>query len=255
MVYVTGDCHANFHRFGNRRFRAQRELTREDFVIVCGDFGGIWKDSKQERYWLNWLARKPFTLLFVDGNHENFDRLYSDEFEVVDFHGGKAHKIADNIYHLMRGYVFELCGKKFFAFGGASSHDIDDGILDRAAFASAREFQAAYRSWCQTKKLFRINHESWWAQELPSPAEMERGRRNLAAHDNRVDFVISHCLPNTLIYLFFRASHKCDMLTGYFNGLLQDGLQFGTWYAGHYHTDVWLMHRFRVLYRDIIRIV
>lgn len=95
---------------------------------------------------MNWLSQKPFTLLFVDGNHENFDRLYSGEFEVVDFHGGKTHKIADNIYHLMRDYVFTLCGKKFFVFVGANSHDIDDGILDRDDFTSEREFQKNYKN-------------------------------------------------------------------------------------------------------------
>ena len=71
--------HANFRKFSSRRFKAQKQMTRDDFVIVCGDFGGIWKDDERERYWLNWLAQKPFTLLFVDGNHENFDRLYSNE--------------------------------------------------------------------------------------------------------------------------------------------------------------------------------
>ena len=100
---------------------------------MCGDFG-IWHDNAEERYWLKWLNNKPFTTVFVDGNHENFDRLYSDEFPIVDFHGGKAHKIRDNIYHLMRGYVFEFDGKRFFCLGGASSHDISDGILDRADF-------------------------------------------------------------------------------------------------------------------------
>lgn len=118
MVYITGDTHAVFTRFGTKVFPEQKEMTRDDFVIICGDFGGIWYDNAYEQYWLKWLSEKPFTILYVDGNHENFDRLYSDEFEVVDFHGGKAHKIRDNIYHLMRGYVFDLCGKKFFSFGG-----------------------------------------------------------------------------------------------------------------------------------------
>ena len=30
----------------------------------------------------------------------------------------------------MRGQVYELEGKKIFTFGGASSHDIDGGILE-----------------------------------------------------------------------------------------------------------------------------
>ena len=122
-------------------------MTRDDFVIVCGDFGGIWADRPEERYWLNWLEQKKFTLLFVCGNHENFERLYN-EFPVVDFHGGKAHRIRENIFHLMRGSVFELCGKKIFAFGGASSHDISDGILDPKDFANKEDVRRTMKQWC-----------------------------------------------------------------------------------------------------------
>ena len=42
MIYITGDCHAEFNRFSTKRFPAQKEMTKEDFVIVCGDFSGIW---------------------------------------------------------------------------------------------------------------------------------------------------------------------------------------------------------------------
>lgn len=34
-------------------------------------------------------------------------------------------------------------------------------------------------------KPYRINHLSWWKEELASEEEMEEGRNNLAAHDNR----------------------------------------------------------------------
>ena len=86
MIYVTGDCHARFGKFSVGGFPEQKEMTRDDFVIVCGDFGGVWSNTSEEVWWLDWLSDKPFTILFVDGNHENFDRLYGDEFEVVDFH-------------------------------------------------------------------------------------------------------------------------------------------------------------------------
>lgn len=70
MIYVTGDCHGGFQRFGMKYFPQQKELDRDDYMIICGDFGGIWEDTPQERYWLDWLEGKPFTTLFVDGNHE-----------------------------------------------------------------------------------------------------------------------------------------------------------------------------------------
>ena len=76
---------------------------------------------------MDWLDCKSFTTLFVDGNHENFDRLY--EYPVEEWHGGKVHKIRPSVIHLMRGQIFEIEGKSIFTFGGASSHDIDGGIL------------------------------------------------------------------------------------------------------------------------------
>lgn len=72
MIYVTGDTHSDFRRFSTNIFPEQRDMTKDDCVIICGDFGGIWDkggESKEEVYWLKWLEEKPFTLLFVDGNY------------------------------------------------------------------------------------------------------------------------------------------------------------------------------------------
>ena len=131
MIYITGDCHANFSRFSTNIFPEQKEMTKDDYVIICGDFGGVWdkgEESPREKWDMNWLEDKPFTTLFVDGNHENFDRLYT--YPVEEWHGGKVHKIRDSVIHLMRGQVYEIDGKKFFTFGGAASHDIQGGILE-----------------------------------------------------------------------------------------------------------------------------
>ncbi len=65
MIYVTGDCHGDFKRFNTSIFPEQDEMTKDDYVIICGDFGGVWNkdvESKTEKWWMDWL----------DGNHENF---------------------------------------------------------------------------------------------------------------------------------------------------------------------------------------
>lgn len=250
MIFVTGDTHADFTKFSVHRFPEQKNLTKDDFVIICGDFG-LWHDSKVERYWLDWLNDKPFTTLFVDGNHENFDRLYSDEFDEVDFHGGKAHQIRDSIFHLMRGYIFNLNGKKFFAFGGASSHDIADGILDRSNFSDESEFKRAIRHSSLLGKQFRVNHISWWKEELPSEEEMQRGKDELKKHGNKVDYVITHCLPQPIVDDISGGMYEPDQLTLYFKELLDEGLKFTDWYCGHYHIDRRYSWRFSMLYEGI----
>lgn len=92
MIYITGDCHGNFERFNPSIFPEQNEMTKEDYVIICGDFGGVWNreaESKEETMILDWLDSRPFTTLFVCGNHENFDRLY--QYPIENWHGGKVH--------------------------------------------------------------------------------------------------------------------------------------------------------------------
>ena len=79
-IYVTGDIHAEPDRFNTENFPEQKEMTKDDYVIICGDFGGVWNkdgESKMETSALDGLDGKAFTTLFVDGNHENFDRLYA----------------------------------------------------------------------------------------------------------------------------------------------------------------------------------
>lgn len=63
-------------------------MTKDDYVIICGDFGGIWNyitESMYEQQWLNWLDSKSFTTLFADENHENFEKLY--RYPVDEWHG------------------------------------------------------------------------------------------------------------------------------------------------------------------------
>jgi len=252
-VWVTGDTHADwFTRFNRRNFKEQKELTKDDYMIILGDFG-LWHDDKDERYRLDWLADKPWTTLWIDGNHENYDRIYSSEFPIVDYHGGKAQVIRDNIMHLMRGNVYDLCGKKFFAFGGASSHDISDGIIDPADYDSWAECRAEIvRMDKMGKRMFRINHLSWWEQELPSQEEMSRGIEALKKHDYNVDYVITHCLPQTIASI--AGYHNPDTATTYFNNLIEGGIRFKDWFCGHYHRE-WDFGRYHIRYYKIERIV
>ncbi|MBQ8821922.1 MAG: metallophosphoesterase [Lachnospiraceae bacterium] len=250
MIYITGDCHGNFKRFSKDVFPEQKEMTKEDYVIICGDFGGIWdkgEESRTEKWWLDWLASKTFTTLFVDGNHENFDRLYSYPMEA--WHGGNAHKIRDSVVHLMRGQVFDIDGKKIFTFGGASSHDIDGGILEPDDPQYKKRKKELDKGWLP----YRINHHSWWAQELPSMEEMEEGLRNLATNGKSVDYIVSHCCASSTQVLLGGSTFKPDVLTDYFEELRQK-VRFKKWFFGHYHDNVDVSAEEILLYEQIIRI-
>lgn len=246
MIYVTGDCHGEWTRFSTQKFPEQKEMTKEDFVIVCGDFG-YWTPSKEQEYWMDWLEKKPFTTLFVDGNHENFDGLY--QYAPKLWRGGTVHKIRETVLHLMRGQVFELDGKRFFTFGGARSHDIQGGVLD----PEDPEFQRKRRAAERRNLFYRIDHQSWWREEMPSREEMEEGRRNLERHGWQVDYVISHCCRTCTQELLTDGRLEADELTEYFTEIYEK-LKLRQWFFGHYHMDGKVTGKETVLYEKICRI-
>ena len=250
MIYITGDCHGNFGRFNASIFPEQNEMTKDDYVIICGDFGGVWnkdEESKMETMVLDWLDCKSFTTLFVSGNHENFDRLMA--YPVEEWHGGKVQKIRPSVIHLMRGQVYELDGKKIFSFGGASSHDIDGGILELDAPDFKKKKKELDKGW----KPYRINHLSWWKEELPSVEEMEEGRKNLKKHNNEVDFIVTQCASSSTAALLSYGLYKPDILTDYLEEIRQN-VKFKKWFFGHYHDNRNVNAEEILLWEQIIRI-
>lgn len=252
MIYITGDCHADFRRFSTEEFPEQKEMTKEDYVIICGDFGGVWhyKNShywKKDQYWLDWLEEKPFTTLFVDGNHENFDCLYA--YPEEKWKGGTVHKVRPSVLHLKRGEIFEIDGKKIFAFGGAASHDISAGILEMDEEGTWR---TVARQMDKEGKLYRIKNLTWWERELPTKNEMENALLNLEEHQWEVDYVVSHCCPQQAAVLL--GGGRADVLTNFFDEIA-DKLKFKKWYFGHYHDNRQIMCSYVLLYQEIIRIV
>ena len=57
MIFVTGDMHADPGRFSMENFPEQKEMTRNDYMVICGDFGLLWdkEESKREKWWLDWM--------------------------------------------------------------------------------------------------------------------------------------------------------------------------------------------------------
>lgn len=223
MIFVTGDTHADYDisKLSTKKFPQQKTLTKSDYVIVCGDFGLVWDASRREDYWQKWLSEKNFTTLFVDGNHENFDALRMIPHE--ERYGGLVHKVTPSIYHLDRGQVFDIDGCKIFTMGGARSVD----------------------------KHLRIEHLSWWEEELPSREEMNRAIDALDKVDWKVDFVITHCAPKS-VQKAINPYYENDVATSFLEEIVQN-LTFKKWFFGHYHTDKIIDDRFFALYENVVR--
>lgn len=263
MIYITGDCHKDFSRFTMDNFPEQKKMTKKDYVIICGDFGGVWnrqgnKQSEIDNFDLNWLQDKPFTTLFVDGNHENFDELY--KYPEKEWHGGKVHELRPSVLHLMRGEIFEIDGKKLFAFGGARSHDIQDGIIP---WDEEGQWKETAKEWDKAGKVFRIDHFSWWEQELPSQEEIANAYCNLEKHDFKVDYIVSHCCPNQVLFDYVMKRFKdinvarhyddSNVLTNFFDDI-NERVEFDKWFFGHHHYDMAIYDKHVILYYQILRI-
>ena len=94
MIYITGDTHGDIEIFNERRLG---HLKKGDTLIVTGDFGFIWDNSKKEIKNLKKLEKKKFDILFVEGAHENFELLKG--YEEVPLHGGTAKKPRRAVLH------------------------------------------------------------------------------------------------------------------------------------------------------------
>ena len=245
MIYATGDTHGGFQRFRLEYFPEQKEMSKDDYVIICGDFGGVWNGDEEEQRSLDWLESLPFTTLFVDGNHENYDLLNS--YPVEQWNGGKIHRIRPHVIHLMRGQVFNINGYTFFTMGGAQSHDIKDGILD----PDAPDFKERYREMKRRLARFRVNHVSWWEQELPSGEEYEEARRNLERVNYAVDYIITHCAPNSIISEI--GMNSFDPLADFLEEVRQKA-KFHYWLFGHYHDNKNIGDQFVLLWEQIVRV-
>lgn len=206
MIYLTGDLHGDVD--GKRLSIDQFDysgLTKEDYLIVCGDFGYVWNGNEKDDEKLDWLESLPMTILFIDGNHENFTRLY--QYPEQTWHGGKIHVIRDHVYHLMRGFVFEIEGKTFFTFGGGKSVD----------------------------KQRRVEGISWWQEEIPSSAEFQQGLHTLEEVNWKVDYVLTHTAPSGVIGKIAPYIGK-DILNDYLE-VIDEQLTYKHWYFGHYHVE------------------
>lgn len=224
MIYITGDTHGEKERFSTEYIPFEKELTQDDVLIVCGDFGFVFLCDREEKRVLDKLSKKPYTICFVDGNHENFHAL--SEYPEEQWCGGRVHRIRKNILHLMRGQIFEIQGKSVFTFGGAYS-------LDRC---------------------LRTLNETYWLEELPDNPQYKEASESLDRYNNKVDIVITHTAPVTAIHLMKTYPDAHDLeLTGFLDWIYHN-VDFGNWYFGHWHQDLTFNEKIRALYYDIVRV-
>ena len=92
-VYVTGDIHGGLDMQKLRDWKLGDSLGSDDYLIIAGDFGFPWDFSAEECADIAWMESRPYTVLFVDGNHERFNHWAERPME--PWHGGLTQRLSD----------------------------------------------------------------------------------------------------------------------------------------------------------------
>jgi len=217
-VFVCGDTHHDYdiEKLSIERWPEQEQLTLDDFLIQLGDFGVPWSNDREnpsDLRMFQWWASRPWTTLVIPGNHENYDRLAL--YPEIEMFGGPVQRMANNVYILQRGYVYEVDGKKIFAMSGGFSIDKD----------------------------WRTEFVSWWSQEMPTYQEILDARKRLEEAGCDVDYVLTHTCSNiTFEKLFLQIDlmpekNKRNPLR-HFLDWVEENVKFKEWHFGHFHDDV-----------------
>ena len=218
MVYITGDIHGDLSDLDSRNIG---RLKKGDTLIVTGDFGFIWNNSKSELRNIKKLSKKKFTILFVEGVHENFELL--ENYDECEIFGAKAKKITDNIYCLNRGEIYEIENNSYFCLGGG---DVDD--------------------------IFEKSEDILEQKSMPTDEQLQYAVDNLQKTGKKIDYIITHEAPASVKKLIRRDSNIND-LNLFFDTILHN-VRYKNWYFGSLHTDRALSTNMTCVWQDVIKI-
>lgn len=220
-IFVTGDTHNNLDitKLKKRYFTVQQDLTKDDYLIILGDCGFNWYNSKKDNYLLKWFNNKNFTTLGVMGNHENYTAI--EKLPIVDLLGGKAHHVHGSIYYLINGEVYTIGNKNFLILGGADSTD----------------------------KEFRTPNINWWKQERITDKEVKKAIENIKG--KKIDSFLTHTSGSFGSSYFGYVPSESDKQID----KVLDKLGDCPHYFGHLHDDKIIAQNERVIYNDIIELL
>ena len=241
MIYITGDIHGIKDSYKFKQDFFQNTVNKEgNYLIILGDAGFTWLNATNAMIDFFKSINLKCKVLSILGNNDNYDDIYSRK--QFDYAGGKAVCIDGNntvdskLMYLMNGYVYNLENKKFAVLGGADSYD------------------APFRCEILGEMFFshpRIEHQSWWKEELPSVEDYYRLKKTLI-QNKKVDFMLSHDATTKLISERFGWSVNDNSIPNKFNGKrdketktvrdmnnnLQKIMDCKMWFFGHHHKNV-----------------
>lgn len=200
-IMFLGDVHADITFMRDAiAFAARNGATS---IMQVGDFG-IWDHVPAGVDFLDktnaFLEDAGLWLIFVDGNHENFDSLYAHPFGTDGFR-----TVRERILHAPRGHTWAVDGLNFLAFGGGSSIDGPDGPswwpqARGPIRGNDRGGTVTLGDTTTEDYLAAIMHNhgrdlgGWWPQERITDADVAVARE-LLVHAPPIDIMVTHDCP------------------------------------------------------------
>lgn len=213
MIYITGDTHGDFEDLNSRRLK---KLKKGDKLIITGDFGFLWDNSNEELKNLKKLSKKKYDILFVEGAHENFERIR--ELPEVDLYCAKGYKIDHNIYCLRRGEIYTIDGVSIFALGGGLDPHAVEPTVDNPP-------------------------------SLPTDKELEYAVENIRKARKAVDIIITHEAPASVKRVIDKRAQINDL--NIFLDTVLHNVRYKRWYFGSLHEDRMLSDRLCCVWREV----
>jgi len=226
-IFITGDKHGSMRLFFGI---AEKKLAApEDVLIIAGDTGYVRGDD----YPLQMLTLQqlfPGTLCFIDGNHDNHPIL--NALPVEEWNGGRVHRLGERVFHLMRGEIFSIEGRRIFTMGGART--VENNYEGEAGV-------------------------DFWPGEEPSSEELAYAETRLSDNLDTIDFVITHEAPlnaRNLIPRFKRVDgdYLLPSVLQRWYGMLSANPRFKKWYFGHMHADLEISQDLQCVFSRLIDI-
>jgi calcineurin-like phosphoesterase family protein len=193
-ILLAGDTHGDSGHVKNLLERARDVGARAVFVL--GDFG-IWDHHDGGKFtdMVSKLAnRYEIPVLFLPGNHDNYDLLFEWEAEKPRTADG-FYEIKPGLFYSPRGHRWTWSGVSFLSLGGAYSVDKDWRYEEDQNDLERIQLRHSYGGVPRDKReryLLKTGQYHWWNQEEISEQEMRD-----AMVGGPVDIMLAHDKPRS----------------------------------------------------------
>lgn len=221
-ILMCGDIHGDYKPIRELCFHT--DLTKEDTIIMLGDFGANYFFNKRDERFKKKLGQFKITYFVIRGNHEERPSVCMnknpDAWHMEEFWGNQVY--VENDYPYIK-----------YALDQPAKYKIpapDGGIIKTLVLPGAYSVDKYYRL---------ANGWSWFPQEQCTEGEMAAGAT--LAQSESWDLVLSHTCPviyePTDLFLSVVDQSTVDKTTERWLGGIEYNLDYKLWCWGHYHAN------------------